>query len=532
MKKENRKTKYFLYARKSTEDEDRQATSISDQIREMKRLADIRGIEIVDIFEESMSAKNIGRPVFGEMMRRIEKGEARGIICWKADRLARNMVDGGNIINMLQNGVISHIQCIDSEYRPEDNVIVLSVAFSSSTQYSKDLSVNVERGMKAKAERGWLPTKAPLGYKNVRPSRSCGEARIEKDESFNLVRILFDSVLSDKASLESLLKKSVEIGLRTKRGKELSRSSVHQVLKNPFYYGKYEWPKNSGNWYTGNHKPMISVEEYLRVQEIITRPIKADCFKKQQFRYRGVLKCETCGGSITASRVVKNQKNGNRHEYVYYHCCKKIDKNCMEKSKPLKEERLEDQIYELLDKIDIPKNMSDWAMNEVKKSCNDKNKIKENIIEVNKNNLLKEERKIDNYIDMRANGEISKEQFAKKRKEAEKNKDYYLSLINKEKKDKNSFDNKLNETFSIVTNVKKRFDENKENDRKKILLRLGSNLSIQDRKLLISLDFRLKPFEKYAKGAKEEFTRFKPAEISLGKRKTTSCEVALPIVWT
>ncbi|PIT95305.1 hypothetical protein COT98_00310 [Candidatus Falkowbacteria bacterium CG10_big_fil_rev_8_21_14_0_10_39_9] len=101
--------KYFLYARKSTDEEDRQITSIADQIREMKKLAHDRGLNIIEIFEESKSAKNVGRPVFNEMLGRINKGEATGIICWKADRLARNMVDGGNLINMLQNGVLEHI---------------------------------------------------------------------------------------------------------------------------------------------------------------------------------------------------------------------------------------------------------------------------------------------------------------------------------------------------------------------------------------------------------------------------------------
>ena len=109
--------KYFLYARKSTEAEDRQVASIDDQIREMKKLANERGIKIVQVFQESQSAKKVGRPIFNSMIKKIEKGEASGVICWKADRLARNMVDGGLLIDMLSQGVLKHIQTYDSEYK-------------------------------------------------------------------------------------------------------------------------------------------------------------------------------------------------------------------------------------------------------------------------------------------------------------------------------------------------------------------------------------------------------------------------------
>jgi len=89
---------FFLYARKSSEAEDRQILSIDSQITELKKLADKLGVKIIDIFRESQSAKDPGRPKFNEMMTRLYEGEAGGILCWKLDRLARNPVDGGSVI--------------------------------------------------------------------------------------------------------------------------------------------------------------------------------------------------------------------------------------------------------------------------------------------------------------------------------------------------------------------------------------------------------------------------------------------------
>lgn len=529
MNSDKKTIKYFLYARKSTDEEDRQITSISDQIREMKKLASDRGLKIVKVFEESKSAKNIGRPVFNEMVERINKSEATGIICWKADRLARNMVDGGNIINMLQNGIIEHIQAFDGQYWPEDNVIVLSVAFSSSTQYSKDLSVNVKRGMIAKAKRGWLPNKAPLGYSNILDKQGNEKTIIAPDENFKLVRELFACVLNENATLEQLEARAGKIGLTTKQGGKLHISTIHRILTNPFYYGKYEWPEESGEWHNGNHEKMLSVSEFQRVQKILTRKTKAR-FKKHNINYRGLMTCKCCGGAITASKIIKKQKNGNIHEYIYYHCGKKVDKSCEQRSYPLKEADFEKQVMDILEKIEIPQDIYDWAMGELKQENNFEKEAREKMITAHRKNYDRETNKIHGLIDMRADNEISKEEYAKKRKEAEQKRDYAEEKINEIENRNKAFIKQADELFIFVKNARKEFLNGNYEKKKEIILNLGSNLQICDKKLLISLDFRLKPFEKYARGAREEIKRVKPLDISLDKRKTAHIGTAFPVM--
>src|SRR5437879_3235406 len=103
--------RYVVYCRKSTEAEDRQVASIESQLTTLKRtFGEKSGIEIVRVYEEAFSAKAPGRPVFGEMIKAIEKNEAEGIIAWAPDRLARNSIDGGRIIYLLDTGVIKDLK--------------------------------------------------------------------------------------------------------------------------------------------------------------------------------------------------------------------------------------------------------------------------------------------------------------------------------------------------------------------------------------------------------------------------------------
>src|SRR3989339_236892 len=157
---------YFLYARKSTDVEDKQVLSIEAQLAELREIAKRDGLEIAEEFVEKRSAKMPGRPVFNEMLKRIQQGEAKGVICWKIDRLARNPVDGGQVQWLLQEGVLRHIQTHDRSHYPNDNVLMMSVELGMATEYIRQLSANTSRGLRQKARQGIYPGLAPFGYLN------------------------------------------------------------------------------------------------------------------------------------------------------------------------------------------------------------------------------------------------------------------------------------------------------------------------------------------------------------------------------
>jgi len=158
---------YIAYCRKSTDEKNKQILSIDQQVAELKEFATRDHLEVIDYVTEAKTAKTPGREKFAQVLKRIERGEASGIVSWHPDRLARNSIDGGRIIYLLDTGKLLDLKFPSFwfESTPQGK-FMLSIAFGQSKYYVDNLSENVKRGMKHKIRLGIWPMKAPLGYIN------------------------------------------------------------------------------------------------------------------------------------------------------------------------------------------------------------------------------------------------------------------------------------------------------------------------------------------------------------------------------
>jgi len=220
-----KKINYFLYARKSSSSEDRQVQSIDDQVNRLKKLAIDLNLDIKKIYTEAKSAKKPNnRPIFDEMLQRVEDGEADGILCWQINRLSRNPIDSGKLSWLLQRGVLKSIQTIDRQYLPDDNVLLFNVESGMANQFIIDLRINTKRGVEGKLQRGWLPSRAPLGYLNDKL-----EKVITKDPGrFSIVRKMWDLMLTGSYTPPKILEiANNEWGLRTVKYKKEGGRNYH-----------------------------------------------------------------------------------------------------------------------------------------------------------------------------------------------------------------------------------------------------------------------------------------------------------------
>lgn len=245
--------KAVIYVRKSTEGTEKQALSLESQLDFCRDIAKSEWLEVVEVIQESMSAKSPGRPGFAKLMQMIEKSKADTIICWKLNRLARNMVDGGSICFALTQWLIQKIHTTDGIYNPDTNTLLLSVHFGLSTMYSIDLKKDVMRGMTTAIKKGQVIRKAPIGYKYDRNNKSV----LPTEEAYIIKKIFEWRV--EWVSLRDIQKKAKELWLRT------TKSNIDFILDNHFYYGFMEW---QGDFYKWNYAPIISKELFDKANSI------------------------------------------------------------------------------------------------------------------------------------------------------------------------------------------------------------------------------------------------------------------------
>ena len=327
--------KYIIYCRKSTDTDDKQVQSLDSQETELSRLAEAHGLEVVQILRESMSAKSEGRPVFKKALEMITKGKADGIMCWKLDRLARNMIDGGKVMDMLGKGVIKEIRTFEATHLPTDNVLMLAVHFGMADQFVRDLRSNVKRGNRAKLEHGGWPSRAPLGYLNDKATKT---VQICPVQAKYVVRA-FELYSTGSYGLAEIAEILYDEGLRTKSGKKIYRNQIQRLLDSPFSVGLM--PSN-GKYYEGNHTPLISKALYDKVQNVMHSKSRPRT-QKHFFPLRGFLSCETCGCNLTASL-----KKG--HQYYY---CTNGKGGCEEHKSYLREQALYGIIGEILGNLKL-----------------------------------------------------------------------------------------------------------------------------------------------------------------------------------
>ena len=516
------KLKYFLYARKSSEQEDRQVLSIDSQKSELEALARREKLNIVERLEESYSAKAPGREIFNQMIKRIEKGEAEGIIAWHPNRLSRNSVDTGYLVYLMDQNRLLEIRTPGQAFKntPNDKFL-LNLLCSQAKLENDNKGIDVKRGLKRKVEMGWHPGVAPIGYMNT-PDKDKGFKTIRKDpKMFPIIRKMFDMILSGTYTTPRVH----EIAVNQWGLKKLARSGFYRVLYNTFYYGWFEWPSGSGNWYKGKHEPMITREEYDRVQALLGRGSKPKP-ETHTFPYTGMIRCGECGCMVTAENKTKKNKNGNVHHYTYYHCTKRKGP-CSQKCVEVRE--LEKQIQSTLSRIKPPEEFHGWAMkwlrNENEREASDRNVILSN----QQKNYEACVRKLDALIDMRAAGEISEEEFTRKKSTINQEKAKLHELLNDTDSRVDSWLQTADNILTFARDANEAFTERGQHARKVILSALGSNLLLSERNIRIDTDSALLPMILVSSSSKQKSERLEPPKRGSNKEKSHALDVANPI---
>ncbi len=349
------KMKYCLYARKSTESDERQALSIESQVKEMLQIAERENLEIIDIRRESKSAKDSNkRPVFRELIRDISEERFNAILTWAPDRLSRNAGDLGSLVDLMDEKKLLAIRTYGQAFSNSPNEKFLLMILCSQAKLENDnRGINVKRGLRTRCEMGLWPTCPPTGYFKEERIDHKGECLADPERA-PIIKQMFEKVAYEKWSGRKLYHwLKFDLNFRTALGKKhLSLGNIYRLLENTFYYGAFEYPRKSGNWYQGKHTPIITKELFDLTQKQIKN---SQLVRKEniEFAFTKIMKCGLCGSGISATEKFKKLKNGSQNRHVYYGCTKAKDKDC--KCEYINEIDLIKQLQKLIDKLDLKK---------------------------------------------------------------------------------------------------------------------------------------------------------------------------------
>ncbi len=347
------KVKYVLYARKSTESDEKQALSIESQVKEMLSIADRDGLEVVDIRRESHSAKESGqRPVFKELLEDIRGGRYTGILTWAPDRLSRNAGDLGSVVDLMDENKLIEIRTYGQHFKNSPNEKFLLMILCSQAKLENDnKSINVKRGLRTRCEMGLRPGPAVVGYLNEKRMDKKCEVVIDPERA-PIVKQIFEKVVYEKWSGRKIFHwLKFDLNFKTRSGnKGLTLSNIYLILQNPIYYGVFEYPRKSGNFYTGKHEPIISKELFDQAQgQVKSQVLRVE--EPKEFAFTKMMTCGLCDSGICADEKFKKLKDGSVNRHVYYTCTKSRDKYC--KSGYINEVDLIEQFEKLIDRINI-----------------------------------------------------------------------------------------------------------------------------------------------------------------------------------
>lgn len=322
--------RYAIYARKSREEDDRQVRSITDQVSECLKLADQNGLNVVAQFLEAVSAKESGnREQFDLMMEKFKKGEIDGLLAWHPDRLARNMLEAGMVIDYLDHDLIKSLIFVSFTYENSTmGKVMLALAFAMSKQYSDKLSEDVRRGTRRIAEEGKRINRTKPGYFKD------SERYLRPDgRNYELIKDAFNQRLEGKGYLE-ICKYLTDQGftVRDKENSEpkkirINKTKLSRILRDPVYAGVLK---------TGDSRidlcsrydfvPAISISDFLKINkyddlEKVFRQRKTIPGQKSETSLmRKMVVCGYCNQNFTASITHKHSKSGKESWYYYFLC--------------------------------------------------------------------------------------------------------------------------------------------------------------------------------------------------------------------
>jgi site-specific DNA recombinase len=311
-----------IYLRVSTKeqaakDESAEGYSIPAQREACVRYIGEHGWNLTGEFTDAgESARTADRPMLKALLRRVADGGLGAVVVHRIDRLARSMEDHVAIRAALRRAGVQLVSVTENIEETASGRLVEGIHALMAEFYSANLGSEIRKGMTQKAKMGGWPSRAPIGYLNVRKRVGGREvSRVEFDperamlirEAFRLYGTGEYSILELQATMQA---KGLSSPHARKPGAPMSASKLAEMLANPFYTGVVEW---GGVRYEGQHRPLVSQSIFDRVQDVLRSHDRVGVRHRRHDHYlKGLLFCGECGRRVSLTLA--------KGRYLYFYC--------------------------------------------------------------------------------------------------------------------------------------------------------------------------------------------------------------------
>ena len=467
---------YFIYARKSTDDEVRQLLSIPAQIDELRDFAKKENLNVVDTFIESKTAKVPGREIFDQMLVKVEAGEAQGILAWHPDRLARNAVDAGKVVYLLDRNILTDLKFPTFWFQnTPQGLFMLSIAFGQSKYYVDSLSENTKRGLRQKARRGEYPNKAPLGYLNDRLNKKI----VVDPRVAPTIHEMFELYSTGKYTFEKLSIFLGEKGIKTSKNKFFKIDKIKFYLSNPFYFGHFRFKKEI---HQGIHEPLITKKLFDTVQEVKKDRSHSSPLKSLDFPFTGLIRCGKCQMMVTAEHHFRRYETVNHEkDFIYYHCTRKS--RFIPCSQPfISQEILVNQLNTHIQKVSLSTSDHQWYIKRLNNDEHEQRSEVRMIVQEFKKDLIKINEKLSKLLDSYLDNVVGREDYLKKKENLFSSKKTIEQKISTVEQSPNKWLEPMREFLNTAVLADKIASDNINLFQKReFLKKTGSNLTLKQR---------------------------------------------------